>query len=437
MRVTRREILAVLGVAASAGCTSFSPGGSLRSPDADTRVTTTPMATEPGQYVFTHHQPTGNRVLAGRGDLPAADPVDVDLDLTPRWLVGGTIGTETFFVAVGADGRVHGIRVGAGDGTSADVDPDSLPSRMPPVLDTGSSPPELVTPPPDASPSAGILPLDDGTILFVDQEGSVGRWNGTSVIDSVPIDAILDARIVEVGPERAAVLSGATTRYDHSVLGDGIEADRVSMLETRDGLAVDWHASPTGSVIEGQAPIIADLTGDGRPNVTVTASDAQDGARLVSFDLDGRTVAAGPAIGHGFRWRHQLAVAPFSTDGTPEVAVVRTPHIGGRLEFYRREGDRLSIVATREGYSSHTIGSRNLDTTVAGDFDGDGRPEIVVPRNDHETVAGVARSGPGTAERWSRDVGATIGSNLAAVRRSDGTLILGAGRSDGSVRLWA
>lgn len=437
MRVTRRELLSVLAVTASTGCSSQSPGRSTRSAAADTPVATDTLPPEAGRHVFTHYQPTGNRVIAGQGGLPTAEPVDVKLDLTPRWLVGAGVGTGTAFVAVSGDGRVRGITFDAGEKVPLEIDPDSLPTGMPPVLDTGSSPPGLVKPPRDASPTAGVLPLDDGTVLFVDRDGSVGQWDGTSVIDSVSVDAIPDARIVEVGPDRAAVLTGATTRYDHGVLGDGIEADRVTMLETRDGLSIDWHARPEGGVIEGQAPIIADLAGDGRPTVIVTASDSREGARIVSFGLDGRKIAVGPAIGTGFRWRHQLAVAPFSDDGTPELAVVRTPHIGGRLEFYRLHGDRLSIVATRDGYSSHTIGSRNLDTTVAGDFDGDGRPEIVVPRNDHGTVAGVARSGNGTGERWNRTVGAPIASNLAAARRADGTLVLGVGRSDGSVRLWA
>lgn len=129
-------------------------------------------------------------------------------------------------------------------------------------------------------------------------------------------------------------------------------------------------------------------------------------------------------------------MAPFPTDGVPELAVVRTPHIGGRLEFYRWTDGGLSIAATLDGYASHSIGSRNLDTAVAGDLDGDGLPEIVLPRNDMATLAGVRRTGDGAAEAWTLSVDAPVATNLAAVGRGDGSVVLGVGRSDGTVRFW-
>ncbi|TQR21984.1 hypothetical protein C9J85_00415 [Haloferax sp. wsp5] len=42
-------------------------------------------------------------------------------------------------------------------------------------------------------------------------------------------------------------------------------------------------------------------------------------------------------------------------------------------EFYRIDGDRLSIAARYDGVSSHAFGSRILDGGLAGDLLGDGR----------------------------------------------------------------
>ena len=78
----------------------------------------------------------------------------------------------------------------------------------------------------------------------------------------------------------------------------------------------------------------------------------------------------GPAIGRGNRWRHQIAVAPFGPNGERELVDVLTPHIGGVVEFYRMVGDRIEIVATVPGFTSHVIGSRNLDLALAADADG-------------------------------------------------------------------
>ena len=56
-----------------------------------------------------------------------------------------------------------------------------------------------------------------------------------------------------------------------------------------------------------------------------------------------------------------------------------TPHIGGVVEFYHLEGNALLIYASISGFTSHTIGSRNLDRGAAGDFDGDGQVELLLP----------------------------------------------------------
>jgi len=128
-------------------------------------------------------------------------------------------------------------------------------------------------------------------------------------------------------------------------------------------------------VIEGTAPTWVDLNADGEREIIVTPSNANTGARMVVYREDGSLFATEDPIGQGFRWRHQLAVAQFIEGGSQEIAVVRTPHIGGVVEIYALDEDRLEIKAELGGYSSHRIGSRNLDSALSDDINQDGQVE--------------------------------------------------------------
>ena len=113
-----------------------------------------------------------------------------------------------------------------------------------------------------------------------------------------------------------------------------------------------------------------------------------------------------------------------------------TPHIGGVVEFYRLEGKTLRLAATLPGYTSHRYGSRNLDLGVAGDFDGDGRVELLLPDRSMSRLAGIRRTATGAKEAYSVPLGGTMASNPATAMLPDGKMIVGIGRKDGVLRLW-
>jgi hypothetical protein len=141
-------------------------------------------------------------------------------------------------------------------------------------------------------------------------------------------------------------------------------------------------------------------------------------------------------IGRAYRWRHQLAVAPFGPDGDLELAAVLTPHIGGVVEYYRLAGDSLEIVATVTGYSSHAIGSRNLDMALASDLDGDGRVELLVPRQARTELGAIRRTLEGAEVAWEVPVGGRVSTNVAAVTLREGTLAVGVGHEGNGLQLW-
>lgn len=416
-----------------AGCAG-QPDGS--DPDGRTEGTATDggVGVTPAEdYAYTTVRPTGNRAVAGSGRLPDAEPVDLPVE-EPAWLLARATEAGSVWVVLAQDGTASAFRLEEGRVEPAPVTPGSLPAGMPPVLGLSGGEARLLEPPERLSTLSCPTVLEDGTLLFVTDEGAVVRVGPDGGRESVVVDALPDARVVaDPGSDRAYVLGGATGRYAHAVLGDATEAGELVVLDTDRGLAVETRTGiPAPAVVEGLAPLVGRLDGD---RVVVTESDRERGARLVAYDRAGERVAAGEAIGGGFRWRHQLAVAPFGPDGRRELAAVRTPHIGGTAEFYRERGDRLERVATLSGYSSHSIGSRNLDGGLAGDFDGDGRVELLVPTDERSTLAAVRRTEDGATEPWHLELGGGLRTNLFGLRLADGGLAVGAGHADG-VRVW-
>lgn len=367
--------------------------------------------------------------------MQEVDPVDVGLGGRPAWVVGVPAGAGSAWAVATDGGDLIGIRLEGRQATRFAIDPGTLPARTPPLLVGGDPPRVAAHPAGDASALSHPVPVD-GDWLYVAENGDLVLNDGETV-DRLPLGAPADARIVTdsggTSDGRAYLLTDATDRYAHAVLGDGVEGGSVAVVAVSEGLARDGRIVPPGDgVVEGLAPILADVTGDGKREVLVTVSGDGGGARLAAYRPDGTRVAAGPTLGGG--WRHQLAVGPFGPDDTPEVAAVKQPHVAHELQFFRREGDDLRVTASQAGYQTHTIGSRNLDAALAGDLDGDGRPEVLVPTTGRDVLAAVRRTDDGATEAWSVPVAGQLTTNLGAVT-ADGDVTVAAGYG-GGVRFW-
>lgn len=118
------------------------------------------------------------------------------------------------------------------------------------------------------------------------------------------------------------------------------------------------------------------------------------------------------------------------------LADVLTPHIGGVVEFYRWVGDELVIEASQPGYTSHVIGTRNLDMAVGGDFDSDGKIELLLPDQARSQLGAVRYEAEGAAVAWTLPANGQIATNVAAATTNDGGITVGVGRADDVLRIW-
>ena len=112
---------------------------------------------------------------------------------------------------------------------------------------------------------------------------------------------------------------------------------------------------------------------------------------LPVIDPDTATVTAEtPPIGHSNAWLNPAGIADFNGDGATDIALVRQPHVIGRLELWSWMNGKLKKTAEVEDVSNHVIGSRALGMSSIGDFDGDGRPDLAVPSLDRRMLRLIA-----------------------------------------------
>lgn len=85
-----------------------------------------------------------------------------------------------------------------------------------------------------------------------------------------------------------------------------------------------------------------------------------------------------------------------------------TPHIGGVLTIYERDGDKLAPKALMRDVSNHAIGSPDLRLHTVIDWNDDGIPDIAVPNQSRSVLRFITLKG-GVAEEIDRiDLGSEM-----------------------------
>ena len=220
-----------------------------------------------------------------------------------------------------------------------------------------------------------------------------------------------------------------TRRYRHGVLGDDIEAGALAAASAS-GKRLD-HILGSGYVFEDITPRLSDLDGDGKAEIVAIRTDVTAGASLAVYGERGgklRRLAATAAIGRPNRWLNVAGIADFDGDGRPEIAIVKTPHIGGKLEFwsYRNDGGagRLVRRGTMAGFSNHFIGSRNLSLSTVFDADGDGIADLAVPDTARTALRLVSLREGKLSQTGLIALPSPLTQNIALVRGPGGPILV-------------
>jgi len=219
-------------------------------------------------------------------------------------------------------------------------------------------------------------------------------------------------------------LTGNGNRYNHRIFGPKKEA--TGFVVIKNGQVTAKYELSGKRIFETLRPLIADIIPENPGSeILLTASDSDQGARLEIYSMTGAFIGSSEAIGKGYRWMHLLAVAPFGPNGEIEIATVRTPHIGGILEYYRWNGKELIKTASLEGVSTHRINSNNLNMAIAADFTGNHKVELFLPSQDFRTLILVKRIQAGVTMLKTIPLNGELNTNLMITTYPKKSLWLG------------
>ncbi len=209
-----------------------------------------------------------------------------------------------------------------------------------------------------------------------------------------------------------AFFDAPTNRYGHAVLGDTPEWGRLTFVRQgspEHGPYLQAEITlPQSRVFEDIRPRLADLDGDGTPEIVVVESDMQRGAQLAVYSVaDDKLVktTSTPFIGQRNRWLAPIGIADLDGDGQIELAYIDRPHLAKRLRIWRIKRGELSHVADMDGLTNHRIGDPFITGGIRDCGEG---PELVTVDGNWQRVM-VTRLTM-TALR-ARPVGAFSGQN--------------------------
>lgn len=246
-------------------------------------------------------------------------------------------------------------------------------------------------------------------------------WSGETSAqprNSAPYPPLPDTEISLSGPFKAWLIQ-PTTRYNHAVLGDGIEAGGFVVEQGRKRLV---FTLPSDAVFEDRRVRLADLDGDGIPEAIVVKAYLEKGAAISVYRILKDRIeplAESPAIGIRNRWLNPLGIADFTGTGEPMIAAVITPHLAGSLRLYRLNAGTLEEVARIDGYTNHILGSRDLDLGCIVRLSRRNPPQVILPTRDRNALALVSfqDASPRIVRQW------TVNAQIDGLRVEDGSRV--------------
>ena len=406
------------------------------------------LAASAQAWPLSYGGPSANRVAAGKGTFPRLLVISAVGEAPFRWVVSLPPGR---LASIDANGTLWIFEVGQTElqvlGRYGEV---ASPDGPPVAVALGQGRGGVVA----VSPAGRLLVWSEGVLRTFDVGGALSRltspvpvtldgksWDdllavaadgalvligglpsGPRVVSRVDAQALLDSRITLGSLDgssalQAVVLSDATERYPHGVLGDKLEASALTVIAVEsNALTIKFrYVVRAPAVLEDLIAIMAPIGEGRRPAVVVVKSAPRLGSSILVLGWrEGRleVIAEGPVFGQSNRWVHVIGAADLSGDGIPELIAVNTPHLAGVLVAYERRAASLVPSAKALGYASHAAGSRNQDQAVIADMSGKGRLEVILPRQGRDVLAALEMVGGRWEERWALQLTGPVQSNL-------------------------
>lgn len=167
--------------------------------------------------------------------------------------------------------------------------------------------------------------------------------------------------------------------YDHEVLGDAIEAKSIAVV-----LKDDKKSTVTldeNHVFEDLKIRLYDIDEDGDDELFVIKTNINKGASLAVYKIMGNSInqiATSGYLNRSYRWLNVVGFGDFDGNGIKNIAIVKTPHIGGFLTIYEYIDGQMKEKYKQYGFTNHFIGSTELDMSAVSDINDDKIDEMIL-----------------------------------------------------------
>jgi len=170
-----------------------------------------------------------------------------------------------------------------------------------------------------------------------------------------------------------------TLDYDHEILGDAIEAKSMAVILNDDkqlNITLDKN-----HVFEDLKVRLYDIDKDKEDELFVIKTNVNKGASLAVYKVEDeeiKQVATTGYLNRNYRWLNVVGFGDFDGNGIQNIAIVKTPHIGGYLTIYEYADSQLKEKYKRYGFTNHFIGSTELNMVNVNDLNNDKIDEMIL-----------------------------------------------------------
>jgi Bacterial Ig-like domain (group 3)/FG-GAP-like repeat len=351
-------------------------------------------------------------LLTLSGSVVAQNPFNLLLPnatgATPTQVAVGDFnedGIPDMAVTASADNAID-IFLGKGDGNFASARRVPVSTSTPVALVEGDFNHDghldlaVLNSPPGAQGSVSIL-LGQGSGLFsLFKTYSVGNGPTALAVADFDGDSNLDLAVVVSNQQGGSSIPGVVT----------------ILLGQSDG---SFQAQSTlySIGLNAQSIAIGDFNGDGRPDLAVVSGTGSQQNQVSIFLNEGagtfQSIAGVPVSASGVLT--SIAAADFDGDGNQDLAFTLANNSASSLLVYGGAGNgSFHLIST-------LFPGQNPSWVVAGDVNGDGRPDLMVANSTDSTVSTFLNNGSGTFQAQTIvSVGATPAALALADLNADG-----------------